>query len=35
MIMTPLEPKFSFPLFSEPNSTVNLGKNEKLIISDI
>lgn len=33
--MTPLDPKFSFPLFCEPSSTVNLGKNEKLIISDI
>lgn len=35
MPMTPLDPKFSFPLFCESSSTVNLGKNEKLIISDI
>lgn len=33
--MTLLVPKFSFPLFCEASSTVNLGFNEKLIISDI
>lgn len=30
-----IEQKYGFPLFSQPNSVVNLGKNEKLVISDI
>ncbi|GED43206.1 YaaC family protein [Cobetia marina] len=33
--MTRIEDKYGFPLFSKPVSIVNLGKNEKLIISDI
>jgi len=30
-----VEMKYGFPLFSKPTSIVNLGKNEKLVISDI
>ncbi|MBB1452929.1 hypothetical protein H5159_17950 [Pseudoalteromonas sp. SG43-1] len=30
-----VEQKYGFPLFSQPSSVVNLGKNEKLVISDI
>jgi hypothetical protein len=33
--MTEIEMKYGFPLFSRPASLVSLGKNEKLIISDI
>lgn len=30
-----VEIKYGFPLFSKPSSVVNLGKNEKIVISDI
>lgn len=33
--MTEIEMKYGFPLFSKPSSLVSLGKNEKLVISDI
>lgn len=33
--MVEVEMKYGFPLFSKPHSVVNLGKNEKLVISDI
>lgn len=33
--MTEIEMKYGFPLFSKASSPVSLGKNEKLIISDI
>ncbi len=33
--MKKTEMKYGFPLFAKPNSLVNLGKNEKLVISDI
>ncbi len=33
--MVEVEMKYGFPLFARPSSIVNLGKNEKLIISDI
>ena len=33
--MTEIEMKYGFPLFSIPSSKVSLGKNEKLVISDI
>lgn len=33
--MTEVEMKYGFPLFSLPSSKVSLGKNEKLVISDI
>lgn len=33
--MKEIEMKFGFPLFAKPSSLVNLGKNEKLVISDI
>lgn len=33
--VTKIEMKYSFPLFATEKSLVNLGKNEKLIISDI
>ncbi|MCK9285805.1 MAG: YaaC family protein [Rhodocyclaceae bacterium] len=33
--MTEIEMKYGFPLFSRPSSLVSLGKNEKLVISDI
>ena len=33
--MVKVEMKYGFPLFARPSSIVNLGKNEKLIISDI
>lgn len=33
--MTELEMKFGFPLFTKPASIVSLGKNEKIVISDI
>lgn len=32
---TEVEIKYGFPLFSKPSSLVNLGKNEKIVISDI
>jgi hypothetical protein len=33
--MVEVEQKYGFPLFTKPLSIVNLGKNEKLVISDI
>lgn len=33
--MTEIEMKYGFPLFAKPSSLVSLGKNEKLVISDI
>ena len=33
--MVEVEEKYGFPLFSRPSSVVNLGKNEKLVISDM
>lgn len=33
--MTEVEMKYGFPLFSKPSSLVSLGKNEKIVISDI
>lgn len=33
--LTEIEMKYGFPLFSKPSSLVNLGKNEKIVISDI
>ena len=33
--MVEVEKKYGFPLFAKPNSIVNLGRNEKLVISDI
>ena len=33
--MTEIEMKYGFPLFSKPSSLVSLGKNEKIVISDI
>lgn len=33
--MTEVEMKYGFPLFSKPNSLVSLGRNEKIVISDI
>lgn len=33
--MTEVEIKYGFPLFSKPSSLVTLGKNEKIVISDI
>lgn len=33
--MVEIEMKYGFPLFAKPASIVNLGKNEKLVISDI
>jgi len=33
--MVEIEMKYGFPLFAKPSSLVNLGRNEKLVISDI
>ena len=33
--MTEIEMKYGFPLFAKPSSLVSLGRNEKLVISDI
>ncbi|MDP2180859.1 YaaC family protein [Methylicorpusculum sp.] len=33
--MVEVKEKYGFPLFSKPTAIVNLGKNEKLVISDI
>ena len=33
--MVEVEEKYGFPLFAKPSSIVNLGKNEKLVISDV
>lgn len=35
MKLTEVEIKYGFPLFSKPSSLVTLGKNEKIVISDI
>lgn len=34
-MLTEIEMKYGFPLFSTPSSLVSLGKNEKIVISDI
>lgn len=34
-MLTEVEMKYGFPLFSKPASLVSLGKNEKIVISDI
>lgn len=35
MALTEIEMKYGFPLFAKPSSIVSLGKNEKIVISDI
>ncbi|EJU9689861.1 hypothetical protein N5M97_003552, partial [Vibrio cholerae] len=35
MVRKVIEQQYGFPLFTQPSAVVNLGKNEKLIISDI